>query len=271
MNEILQKGTYRRFVERYIFNPYDFIEGHIKYTERKFNEFLKRTDSFITLKDKTILELGPGGSIGFGLLALQNGAKRYHALDNGIHSFITRRQLQGYRQLLHNDNQLLDSCFSERGKKGGSLNTEKIEYISTDQNSKYPLPDESVDIIYSCAVLEHVHNLDICFSEMARVLKRGGIMSHEVDLRDHIFSQKSLWFLTISDFWFKTFFSETGGYVNRKRLSFYKKLAHIYGLRVVAFECTILSDGTGVTPKLRQRYTDDDIEVLSFNMLLQKT
>jgi len=41
-----------------------------------------------------------------------------------------------------------------------------------------PLPDSSVDIVYSSNVLEHVENLPAIFSEFRRVLKPGGYCVH---------------------------------------------------------------------------------------------
>ena len=43
-----------------------------------------------------------------------------------------------------------------------------------------PFPDESMDVITSEAVYEHVHNLRLAASEMFRVLKPGGIAFHGV-------------------------------------------------------------------------------------------
>ena len=42
---------------------------------------------------------------------------------------------------------------------------------------------------------------------------------HQIDYRDHIFSQKSLFFLEIPDLFFDFFFKNTGMWVNRLRHS----------------------------------------------------
>lgn len=259
----------RPLIERYIFNPLDFKNNHIEYSKKKFDEFQQRTPIAADLRERTILELGPGGSLGFGLLALEAGAKKYLAVDDGIHTFIEKKQLLQYKALLKNS-QTLRTYFYPI-KKGFSYNTNLIEYVAIDQTSKYPLPDNSIDIIYSCAVLEHVHDLDLCFSEMARVLKNDGILYHEVDLRDHIFSQESLWFLTISDFWFRLLFSHTGGFVNRKRISYYKKLAQKYHLSVVSFEPIVKYEGPISLKKIQvAAYADEDIRTLAFYIVLKK-
>lgn len=254
----------RKIIEKIIFNPYSFGPNHLAYSQKQFNSFLLKIAPS-EVKDKKILELGPGGSIGFGLLALKSGAKKYCAIENGDHAKINPQAFSTYMKLLDDNHQLISQFFtSDRCFK-----QERIQFIENDQSSAYAVPDNSIDIIYSCAVLEHVHNLDLCFSEMTRILKSGGIMNHQVDLRDHIFSQKSLWFLTINDRIFKTLFSKTGEYVNRKRLSYYLQLIKKNNLQIVTIEKNLLFDGE-LNQNLLKRYTENDLRTLSINIALKK-
>lgn len=254
----------RSFIERSLYNPLDFREKHIDYSRKKFQEFSALIHPHSKLEDSILLELGPGGSIGFGLLALRAGAKKYIALDDGQHVFIKESHLKGYQSLLNNDSAQFDHYFVQTASGSIGYNPALIEFISIDQQSRYPLANASVDIIYSCAVLEHVHDLDLCFAEMTRVLRPGGTMYHEVDLRDHIFSQKSLFFLTLSDHWFRTLFQNTGGYVNRKRISCYRSLAEKYGLSLVALEEKNESPAPTVPQRIVNQYSEEDLRTLSF-------
>ena len=259
----------RPIIEHYLFNPLDFKTDHIAYSERKFEEFSTRVP-IGKMKGAHILELGPGGSIGFGLLALQAGAKKYTAIDDGQHVFIKKSQLKSYQALLGSDRTLFKRYFIETTEGSTNYNPAYIEFVSIDQLSRYPLPDASIDIIYSCAVLEHVHNIDLCFAEMSRVLKTRGLMYHEVDLRDHIFSQKSLCFLTLSDHWFKALFQNTGGYVNRKRISHYRSLAKKCGLSLVILEGKNESPAPTVPQRIMNQYSEEDIRTLSFIAVFSK-
>lgn len=259
----------RPIIERYLFNPLDFKTDHITYSVRKFEEF----SSYISpekIKGSHILELGPGGSIGFGLLALESGANRYTTLDDGLHTFVEKKLLERYTKLLKGNRATLSKYFDIPPNGKASYRSDIISFSAIDQEAHYPLPDASVDIIYSCAVLEHVHDLDLCFQEMARVLRSGGLMYHEVDLRDHIFSQESLFFLTLSDHWFKTFFQHTGGYVNRKRVSFYRDLASRHGFSIVSLERKNESPKMIVSQKVVNRYSKEDLETLSFIAVFSK-
>lgn len=258
----------RGIIERYLFNPYTFNEKHIAYSQFQFEEFCKNIGGISQISNKTILELGPGGSIGFGLLCLKNGAKKYYAIDDGEHTFLAEKQLAFYKKMLGSDESLIKRCFNdENGKK--SYNKSLIEFIKIKQGSIYDLPASSIDLIYSCAVLEHVHDPDLCFSEMSRVLKTGGLMNHQVDLRDHIFSQESLRFLLMRDSTFRKLFSKTGEYVNRKRFSHYEYIIKKYNLEVINLGKNILFEGT-IEKNLLLKYTESDLRTLSFNITLEK-
>ena len=49
------------------------------------------------------------------------------------------------------------------------------------------LDSQSVDLVFSHSVLEHVADLDGLLAELARVLRKNGWMFHVVDYRDHFF------------------------------------------------------------------------------------
>lgn len=258
----------RNIIEKYLYNPYFFNKEHVTYSESQFNEFYQKIGSVFKISNKTVLELGPGGSVGFGLLCIKNGAKKYFAIDEREHAFLTEKQFTLYKKLLKNNEHLIGNCFTEKDKKI-SYNKDKINFLEIGQMSKLPLPDESIDMIYSCAVLEHVHDLDFCFSEMSRVLRSGGIMNHQIDLRDHIFLQDSPWFLTISDSWFNKLFKNTGEYTNRKRLNYYIILAKKYNLNILNLEKQSFSSLT-TNKKLSEIYSDEDLKISSINITLQK-
>lgn len=258
----------RGIIERYVFNPYQFNEKHLAYSKNQFNDFIKKIGGIDKIKNKTILELGPGGSIGFGILALKNGASKYLTIDDGIHTFITKKQLKWYTKLADNDQNFIKKIFTKKDNKY-LYNKDEIKFISINQKSRYSLPNNSVDFIYSCAVLEHVHNLDLCFSEMSRVLKSGGVMNHQVDLRDHIFSQDSLWFLLIKDSIFKKLFSKTGEYVNRKRFSYYEELLKKYDLEIINMDKGIIFK-ENLKNSLSKKYSESDLGTLSFNITVKK-
>lgn len=256
-----------KIFERYVYNMYHFGSEQNQYSRSQFTSFINSLGKYGSLKNKTILEIGPGGSVGLGLLALKRGAKKYYAIDTGTHLAVKSRIYNEYSHLL-GDKALLDKIFINNNENY-ILNPQLVRFLDITQKSIYPLPDDSIDIIYSCAVLEHAHNLDLCFSEMSRVLKPGGTMNHIVDLRDHVFSQKSLYFLEIPEYWFRFFFGNTGSYVNRKRFSYYTRLFSLNNLEVVSMKTQFTYKGN-ISPKLLKIYKKHDLQLLAFNIVLRK-
>jgi ubiquinone/menaquinone biosynthesis C-methylase UbiE len=47
------------------------------------------------------------------------------------------------------------------------------------------VPDTTLDIVLSNAVLEHIYDLKSAFYHLARITKPGGFGIHMVDFRDH--------------------------------------------------------------------------------------
>jgi SAM-dependent methyltransferase len=255
-----------RVVEKYFYNQYFFGAKHVKYTKKLFKLFLEDTQKHFDVKGKVLLELGPGGSIGFGLLALVGGVKKYVAIDTGNHAEVSKQIYENYQNLLE-DKKILKSFIAK--ENGNYLyNSRKIQFLDIKQDSTYDLEDESVNVIYSSAVLEHVYDLDLCFSEMVRVLKRGGYMNHRVDLRDHIFNRDSLFFLRIPEYWFLRLFGNTGGYVNRKRFSDYLRLFEKFNLEILGIKKKKKKNNK--KKRLLKKYSEDDLETVSFNILLRK-
>jgi len=236
-----------------IYNPYFFGDSYVKYTQDQYKSLKKTLGQF---KNKTLLELGPGGSVGLGLLSLNDGLKKYIAIDSENH-LDNAKAISMYGKLLN------------KNVAEVKVLLKKVEVKPLNKNFGYDLVNNSVDLIYSCAVMEHVKNLDICFAEMARVLKKGGMMNHQVDLRDHVFSQQSLFFLTIPQKLFDLLFWNSGVWVNRARWSQYVKIFDKYGLKIVKVSFNIKWKKT-IPNYLKNKYSVDDIKKLSFNVVLQK-
>lgn len=243
---------FREVIENNIYNPFFFGDKYIEYTKSQYKSLRKNIPG---LDGKTMLELGPGGSVGLGLLSLRDGLKKYIAIDNENH-LNDKKTVPMYQSLLG-------------AKAILSKLMKKVEVMPLNKEFGYDLKNESVDIIYSCAVLEHVKDLESCFLEMTRVLKKGGLMNHQVDLRDHVFSQKNLSFLLIPSKIFDFLFGNTDCWVNRSRWSNYKKIFHKNGLKVKKVYFDHKFEGK-IPYGLSKRMSREDIINLSFNVLLQK-
>jgi SAM-dependent methyltransferase len=167
----------------------------------------------------TVVELGPGDSLGIGLMSLLTGAEQYYALDavrqastetnlvifDELAKLLTARapipsggeyaeilpELDDYTfpaQIL-SDTRLTQSLASDRLSRlrqalASDLITGPIRYIAP-MGRMHEIPADSVDLILYQAVMEHVDQLEETYAECFRCQKPGGYMSHQIDLRCH--------------------------------------------------------------------------------------
>jgi len=166
-----------------------------------------------------VVELGPGDSLGVGLAALLSGAKKIYALDivqhtepsQNIKIFEELLKLFSNRESIPDnqewpklrpyiDNYSFPNAFLTDEHMEESLSDRRIDeikkilrnlrlnveneyiqyYVPWTQSKK--IDDESCDMILSQSVLEYIDNLDQLYASMAKWLKPGGLISHEIDL-----------------------------------------------------------------------------------------
>jgi len=167
----------------------------------------------------TCLELGPGDSVAAALVANAFGAKQVYLVDTGnfaTHNLEIYRSIvqwlrdQGYPTVeiegINSLQELLDSC--------------NAQYLTDGYRSLQTIQPHSIDFIWSHSVLEHIRKCDFhkTFSELRRVIKSDGHMSHNVDLMDHLGG--ALNNLRFSEqLWENDYFADSGFYTNRIRYS----------------------------------------------------
>ncbi len=185
-----------------------------------------------------VAELGPGDSLGIGFAALLSGCQSVVALDV-IKYWDIKRNLKIFEDLvilfknkapipdkeypnvepqLDNYNfpndiisdEILNQSLSEERIKAIR---EEIKNIDNHQNTyiKYCIPwddyriigSDSIDFVYSQAVLEHVENLEGTYYAIYKWLKKGGVMSHSIDFKSHGTTKSWDGYRTYSEFQWK--------------------------------------------------------------------
>lgn len=169
---------------------------------------------------QVIAELGPGDSLGIGLAALISGSQKYYALDAVKHAN-TDRNLEIFDELVSLfrnktpipaddefpdvrpklSNYAFPSDILHEPRMQSALSSSRLSEIRESLKSSnaagsiisYKAPwsrvdviePQSVDMIYSQAVLEHVDDLNGAYSNMRVWLKPNGYLSHQIDFKCH--------------------------------------------------------------------------------------
>jgi len=167
-----------------------------------------------------VAELGPGNSLGVGLAALISGTEYYFAFDV-VERAIPERNLNVFEELvtlfrnsapIPGDDEFpaLKPYLEDYEFPADTLNTERLRHslkesrlerihkairdphcrdspiqYKTPWYSEDNLENESVDMIYSQAVLEHVDDLKNTYKAMDQWLKATGYLSHQIDFKCH--------------------------------------------------------------------------------------
>ncbi len=176
--------------------------------------------SGLNTRPATVVEMGPGDSLGMGLAALLSGSERYYALDL-VEFANPTKNLQIFDELVglfrrrepipDNDEfpkvrppvetydfpaQILDEA-----RLSTALAEDRLKLIresilnmgGRDSMISYKTPWSdagvmeagSVDVVCSQAVMEHVDDLSTAYGAMKLWLKPGGYVSHEIDFKSH--------------------------------------------------------------------------------------
>lgn len=218
-----------------------------------------------------IAELGPGGSLGIGLAALISGANKYHALDvveyannkRNIEIFDQLVDLFKKREKIPDETEfprvkpylecyefpnhiLTDERLSEALKQDRiqSLRNALLNLGSEGEDDvqiSYFVPwhdlkvikEESIDMIYSQAVLEHVDDLAHTYEALYRWLKPGGFMSHDIDFRCHGTAKDWNGHWAYSDFAWRLIKGKRPYLLNRQPHSTHIDLLRKFGFEVV--------------------------------------
>jgi SAM-dependent methyltransferase len=208
------------------------------YAEAVFFEHVERVGGPSALSGKVCLELGPGDSLASAVLAHALGAKGIYLIDVGnfaepdvsvYNAIIGDLRAQGYPVAdLEGIRDMPDL-----------LARTNATYLTEGLSSLASIPAESVDVIWSQAVLEHVrrHEVPAVLREMRRIMTASGIMSHRIDYKDHLGG--SLNNLRFPErLWESEFMARSGFYTNRIRNSKFLRLFEEAG-----FELTEVQPG----------------------------
>jgi len=180
------------------------------------------------LKNKNILEIGPGQDIGVVLVLMGLGAKKSYLVDPFFYNWNDELHCDYYMELLKKvtvefPNYQFDAL--KQVCKIKSYNLPNLFILKSGLEQVENIPNKEIDISFSNACFEHFNNSKKAIQELARITKPGGIGFHQIDLRDHRDYTLPLEFLTMSDFMFSKF-SKYSNCCSGNRIRHYEFIAY---------------------------------------------
>jgi SAM-dependent methyltransferase len=157
------------------------LQESVGYLEMVFADYLRhaRGEHF----HGTVAELGPGDNAGVALLIRKHGAEQVDLIER-FQSYVDDQQQRRIYEALSERHDL------EAFRIGTRWHRQELRGItwwlgSSAEEFMAARPDATYDFIVSRAVLEHLAQPLRVLRDMARALRPGGLLLHEVDLTDH--------------------------------------------------------------------------------------
>jgi SAM-dependent methyltransferase len=164
----------------------------VAYDLRVVDEWLRYLGDYeraeVTVRDKNILEIGPGSDFGVGLYLLAKGAAAYNACD--ANDLARRAPPEFYDALLQRLKSLdpgVDADFLRAQLEGALAGTaSRLRYVvRPDFNLAAAFAAQSVDLVVSQASFEHVDDVDETVRQLSEVCKPGARLVAEIDFKTH--------------------------------------------------------------------------------------
>jgi len=241
--------------------------GNPEVLRREIDMYTQRTGR----PPESLLELGPGDSVANALHAAAAGVGSIWLADTD--DFATSDMAQ-YRRIVERIAQHQPQ-FPDRvdlTSRAAMLASVNARYLTGGTASLRAIPDRSIDLAVSYAVLEHVRRGEFgqLFAELHRVLAPSGLAFHWVDLMDHLGGRLDNLRLP-AWLWESAWFASSGFYTNRLRFS--EMMAHARGAGFATSVPSLARWPLLPTPRTAMatefaQFDDEDLRIANFGLLL---
>jgi predicted SAM-dependent methyltransferase len=255
---------------------------------------------------QVVAELGPGDSLGIGLAALISGCNKYYAFDV-VDYADTENNLKIFDELvtLYNSNADIPGedefpnvkprlekydfpgDLLNETRLQDALNRSRLDKIRAsitnmhlkDSLIKYKVPwfdinvveKESVDMIFSQAVLEHIDDLANTYKAMHLWLKPTGYISHQIDFKCHGIADEWNGHWTYTDFNWRLMRGKRPYFLNREPHSTHIKMLKKEGFQIICDQ-TVKSNSNLTRDNLAAKYKYiSDQDLITSSAFIQAT
>ncbi len=186
------------------------------YARKIFEIHFRDMSEVNKIKNPVIMEIGPGDSLFSMVYSRRYSKEKFFFLD--VNDFASKDlnlyfKLQKKLEKEHYLSNKLKKPFESFDKL---LNFYNTKYLISGLESLREINDNSIDYIFSHSVMEHIrkYELNNLIKEMYRILKPNGVISHNINYKDHL--GESLNNLRFSEkIWESDLFANSGFYTNR--------------------------------------------------------
>ena len=164
------------------------IEYDIHVVEKWLSHLQEYMGAKYSIKDKNVLELGPGSDLGIGIYLLLRGCSQYNACD--VNDLVKSSPDSFYEKLferlegMNSQSNIDDLKRQLQEAKAG--NHSQINYVvRNDFDIAAAFGESTVDLVFSQAAFEHFDDFNATVSQLSEVCKPGAILVTEIDLKTH--------------------------------------------------------------------------------------
>tara|TARA_B100000886_G_C20416030_1_gene489310 strand:+ start:1097 stop:1942 length:846 start_codon:yes stop_codon:yes gene_type:complete len=187
-----------------------------EYSRKIFEGHYKDMKNIKEIHNPVIMEIGPGDSLFSMIYSRKYTSEKLYFLD--VDSFASK-DCKLYYELQKKLEQ--ENYFTYKREKSFPSFDEVLrfynaKYLISGLKSLKNINSNSIDYIFSHSVMEHIRKNDLkdFIKEMFRVLKPSGVISHNINYKDHL--AESLNNLRFSErLWESKLFANSGFYTNR--------------------------------------------------------
>ena len=186
-----------------------------EYSKKIFFGHLEDLRKINDIKKPVIMEIGPGDGIATAIYSKIYNSPKVYLID--VKDF-AEKNIFIYKDIIKSFNPSLfeEKKFNELKTLDDFLTELNTHYLVEGLKSLEKIDSNSVDYLFSHSVMEHIRfsELDKYINEMYRVLKPNGLISHNINYKDHL--DESLNSLRFSlKIWESDLFANSGFYTNR--------------------------------------------------------
>jgi SAM-dependent methyltransferase len=209
------------------------LEKAVAYVRQVAEDYLRygASGDAGAVEGKSILEIGPGDNLGVALMLLAKGAKSVTSLDGfRPHSdpeINPKLYAALYDSMTAEERARVDDVLEPLPAGGMAVRHGRLtrHYNAPIERPHPAIERGAFDIVLSRAVLEHLADIRLGWTNMVNALRPGGEMWHKVDFRCHRYYEAihPIYFLTIPEVIWRMV-SSPDPTLNRARLPVYREM-----------------------------------------------